>query len=83
MNRQHAPISLSALTFRLHTNARVPGDFDEVRHIFDKRGGYRKFRALLARRNAVDRWYEFESKATERALRDWCEFNSITVTIID
>jgi hypothetical protein len=40
------------------------------------------YRALLARRNAVD-WYEFESKATERALRNWCELNSITVIIID
>lgn len=57
----------------------LPSDFDEVRNIFGKRGAYRQFRALLARRNAVDRWYEFESKATERALRDWCELNSIIV----
>ena len=57
----------------------LPNDFDEVRYIFGKRGAYRKFRALLARRNAVDRWYEFESKATEQALRNWCELNSITV----
>ena len=57
----------------------LPNDFDEVRYIFGKRGAYRKFRALLARRNAVDRWYEFELKATEQALRDWCELNSITV----
>ena len=61
----------------------LPNDFDEVRRIFDNSGAYRKFRALLARRNAVDRWYEFESKATERALRDWCEFNSIIATIVD
>jgi hypothetical protein len=57
----------------------LPNDFDEVRYIFSKRGAYPKFRALLARRSAVDRWYDFESKATERALRNWCEINSITV----
>ncbi len=57
----------------------LPKDFDEVRYIFSKRGAYPKFRALLARRKAVDRWHEFESKATERALRDWCELNSIAV----
>lgn len=55
----------------------LPDDVDEVRHIFSRKGAYRKFRALLMRRNALDRWYEFESKATERALRNWCELNSI------
>ena len=55
-------------------------DFDEVRYMFSKRGAYRKFRALITRRNALERWYDFESKATERALRDWCELHSIAVT---
>src|SRR5882724_11290159 len=57
----------------------LPNDYDEVRYIFGKRGAYQKFRALLVRRNALDRWYDFESKATERALRDWCELNAIAV----
>jgi len=57
----------------------LPGDFDEVRYIFIKKGAYPKFRSLLARRHAIDRWHDFESKATEQALREWCELNSITV----
>jgi hypothetical protein len=57
----------------------LPSDFDEVRYIFSRSGAYPKFRALLARRNAVDRWHDFESKAAERALRDWCELNSIAI----
>jgi len=57
----------------------LPDDFDEVRYMFSKRGAYRKFRDLLTQRNALDRWYDFESKATEQALREWCEFNSIEV----
>jgi hypothetical protein len=48
--------------------------------MFSKRGAYQKFRALLTQRNALDRWYDFESKATEQALREWCELNSIEVT---
>jgi hypothetical protein len=55
----------------------LSNDFNEVRYIFSKRGAYRKFRALLERRGAVDRWYDFEAKATERALREWGELNSI------
>jgi hypothetical protein len=57
----------------------LPNDFDEVRYIFSKRGAYPKFRALLTRRSALDRWYDFESKATEQALREWCKLNSIEV----
>jgi hypothetical protein len=57
-----------------------PEDFDEVRSIFSKRGAYQKFRAWLIRSNLLERWYEFESKATERALREWCALNSIEVT---
>jgi hypothetical protein len=37
------------------------------------RGAYSKFKALLTRRRALDRWYDFEWKATERGLREWCE----------
>jgi hypothetical protein len=55
----------------------LPNDFDEVRYMFSKKGAYKKFRALLIRRNVLERWYDFESKATERALREWCELNSI------
>lgn len=57
----------------------LPGDFDDVRHFFNKRGAYPKFRALLARRHAIDRWHAFEAKATEQALRDWCASHSIEI----
>jgi hypothetical protein len=58
----------------------MPDDFDEIRYMFSKRGAYKNFRALLIRRNVLDRWYDFESKAEERALREWCAFNSIEIT---
>jgi hypothetical protein len=57
----------------------LPDDLDDVRHFFGKRGAYGKFKALLARRGAIDRWHAFEAKATEQALRDWCALHSIEI----
>src|SRR5665213_2142304 len=54
-------------------------DFDDVRYFFSKRGAYPKFKALLARRGAIERWYAFETKATEQALRDWCALHEIEI----
>jgi hypothetical protein len=47
----------------------LPGDFDEVRQFFSRRGAYARFKDLLARRGALDQWYEFEARAEETALR--------------
>jgi hypothetical protein len=58
----------------------LPNDYDEVARIFRKRGAYANFKALLIRRNVLDRWHDYRDKATERALRAWCEENSIEVT---
>jgi hypothetical protein len=57
----------------------LPDDFDDVRYFFSKRGAYPKFKALLARRGAIDRWHAFEAKATEQALRDWCALHEIEI----
>jgi hypothetical protein len=57
-----------------------PDDFDDVRYMFGKRGAYPKFKALLMRRHALERWHAFEEKATNQALRDWCKLNSIEVS---
>src|SRR5689334_16395944 len=57
-----------------------PDDFDEVRDIFGRRGAYQNFKALLNRRGVREKWYDFEAKAIEQALRTWCEDNLIDVT---
>jgi hypothetical protein len=57
----------------------LPDAFDEVRQIFNRRGAYARFRDLLHRKKALDRWYAFEAEATEKALRQWCEDNDITI----
>jgi len=57
----------------------LPDDFDDVRRFFSRRGAYARFKDLLHRRACLDQWYDFEAKAGERALRLWCELNSIEV----
>jgi hypothetical protein len=58
----------------------LPGDFDDVRQFFSDKGAYARFKDLLHRRGSLDQWYDFEAKAEERALREWCELNSIEVS---
>ncbi|WP_225308645.1 hypothetical protein [Hypericibacter terrae] len=55
----------------------LPEDYDDVRRFFGKRGAYRRFKDLAARRGVIDRWHDFSAKAEEVALRAWCEENSI------
>jgi hypothetical protein len=55
----------------------LPNDIDEVRRIFSGRGAYARFKNLLDRRGALDHWYDFEAKVEEKALRMWCDLNSI------
>ena len=57
----------------------LPDEFNEIRRIFDRRGAYARFKDLLLRKKALDRWHDFENKATEAALREWCEINGITI----
>jgi hypothetical protein len=58
----------------------LPDDFDDVRQFFSRRGAYARFKELLDQRGALAQWYDFEAKAEERALREWCELNSIEVS---
>jgi len=39
----------------------LPDDYDEVRHIFSRRGAYRRYKDLLVRRAALERWYDFSN----------------------
>jgi hypothetical protein len=52
-------------------------DYDEVRRIFSRSGAYGLYKAMLVRRAALDRWYDFSNTAEETALREWCAENEI------
>jgi hypothetical protein len=57
----------------------LPDDYDEVRHIFSRRGAYHRYKNLLARRGVLERWYDFSNKS-EEAVREWCAENGIDLS---
>lgn len=57
----------------------LPGDTDYVSGTFRKAGAYSRFKDVLERKGMLERWYEYEANATEKALREWCEINSIEI----
>ena len=60
-------------------SAILPGDLEEVRGIFRCKGAYARFKDLLESKEQLEVWFEYEKKATEEALRDWCKENNITL----
>jgi hypothetical protein len=58
----------------------LPVDYDEVRHIFSRRGAYHRYKDLLVRRGALERWYDFSSQSEATALRQWCAENGIELS---
>jgi hypothetical protein len=57
----------------------MPDSYDRVRGIFQRKGAYARFKDLLESKGLLERWYNFEEQARERALREWCEENDIQI----
>jgi hypothetical protein len=55
----------------------VPDDYGTVIGFFRRRGAYGRFKDLLDERGKLERWYEFESRATDEALAAWCAEHGI------
>lgn len=59
----------------------LPEDFDKIRSLFSRRGAYSRFKDLLEDRSLLERWYEFEQAATEKALRKWADENGFEISV--
>jgi hypothetical protein len=59
--------------------AELPDRYNMVAQFFRHRGAYARFKELLASEGRLEKWYAFEGESTERALRDWCTANDISV----
>ena len=57
----------------------LPDDVENIREIFRRKGAYATYKSLLEKKGMLEYWYEFESRAQEKALKEWCEENSIEV----
>lgn len=58
-------------------SANLPGEYERVRGIFSRKGAYARFKDLLEAKDQLEAWYEFERKATEKAIREWCKEKGI------
>ena len=58
----------------------LPGDVENIREMFRRKGAYAMYKSLLEKKGMLEYWYEFESRVQEKALKEWCEENSIEVT---
>lgn len=57
----------------------IPQEYDEVRAMFNRSGGYRSFKSMLERRNLNGEWHAFESAEEQSAICEWCEENGIAI----
>jgi len=55
----------------------LPGDFEQVKNIFRRKGAYGRYKDLLEERGLLKKWYDFENNRQTVALRAWCEDNKI------
>jgi len=55
----------------------LPDECGRVADIFSRRGAYSRFKDLLESKGLLQEWYDFENKAQEKAIRDWCKENEI------
>ena len=57
-----------------------PDDYPTVREIFCKRGAYSRYKDLLESKELLQKWYDFEQKAQQDTLHEWCKENGIELT---
>lgn len=57
--------------------ASLPDQLETVRGFFSSKGAYARFKDLLEYKGQLEVWYDFENKATEKALQNWCRENHI------
>lgn len=60
-------------------SANLPDEFERVRGIFSRKGAYARLKDLLESKEQLEAWHEFERKATEQGLREWCKENDISL----
>jgi hypothetical protein len=53
--------------------------YEAVSSFFRQRGAYRRFKDLLEQKGQLQSWYDFEAKAIEQALREWCAEQGLAI----
>ena len=58
----------------------LPDQYARVDGFFRHRGAYARFKEFLAAEGCLDKWYAFDAESTEKALKNWCAENGITLS---
>lgn len=66
------------LAFRFAAEV-LPGSCERVAGIFRRKGAYGRFKQLLQDNGVLEKWYQFEAAAAEKALRAWCAENDLRI----
>lgn len=74
-------LDLGTTLVRQFIDETAPGLRDDVRHIFSRKGGYRRYKTLLIERGLLNSWYDYENTQTIAALKKWCSENSIELDV--
>ena len=61
----------------------LPHRFATIEAFFRHRGAYARFKELLSSEGCLDKWYAYEAKTTDQALRAWCTANEIQLDETD
>lgn len=57
----------------------IPDLERDVRHIFSRRGAYRRYKKFLESRGLLEAWHAFENNCTRQALLEWCRDHQIPI----
>lgn len=57
----------------------LPDSASRVAGFFSRSGAYASFKFLLERRGMLQQWYEYERKAIESVVREWCKDNNVEI----
>ena len=68
------------LVFRFAAD-HMPGDYDTIRSFFNHRGAYSRLNDFLQDKAMRDEWREYEERASDAALLEWCESEGIEVAV--
>lgn len=70
-------LDLSRSTALEFVSEKLPSEYELIYEYFNKKGAFAKFKNRLEQLGATEQWYEYQSQATKKALKDWCDEYSI------
>ncbi len=59
----------------------LPSMVGAIQRVFSSKGAYSTFKEILEDNSLLEKWYEYEKEATQRALVQWCNERGLEISI--